>query len=109
MGNKIKYTESSGSVFADLGLEDAMELQAKSNLAHEILEAIEAHGYTQSQAAKILGTHQTQISRLKTGVGKENMSFDLLLNWLTKLDCDVLVTISKKKRNQSKGEIRVAV
>ena len=102
-------TKSSGNVFADLGLENADELLAKSRLALTILDIIERRGLSQAQAAKLLGTHQTQISRLRTGEGKDGMSFDLLLSWLTRLDRNVTLTVKRKPRNQAEGEIRVAV
>lgn len=73
-------TESSGNVFADLGLENADELLAKSRLVQEIRQIIKHRSLTQAQAAKTLDTHQTQISRLNTGKGIDSMSFDLLLN-----------------------------
>ena len=71
-------TESSGNVFADLGLENADELLAKSRLVQEIRQIIKHRSLTQAQAAKTLDTHQTQISRLNTGKGIDSMSFDLL-------------------------------
>ena len=106
---KEMITRSSGNIFADLDLENADELLAKSRLALTILEIIERRGLSQAQAAKLLDTHQTQISRLRTGEGKDGMSFDLLLSWLTKLDRNVTLTVKRKPRNQVEGEIRVAV
>ena len=103
-------TESSGNVFADLGLENADELLAKSRLAHEIRQIIKRRSLTQAQAAKALDTHQTQISRLNTGKGIDSMSFDLLLNWLTKLDRNVTLTVKRMPKNQSSpGTLVVSV
>ena len=91
----MKYTEtasisSSGNVFADLGLENSDELQAK--------------------AATLLGAHQTQISRLSSGAGIDGMSFDLLMNWLIKLDRNITVTVRKAPRSQLDcGSIQAAI
>jgi predicted XRE-type DNA-binding protein len=109
MTKKIEFTESCGNVFADLGLENADEMLAKSTLAIMARKIIKKRGLTQAQAAKIFGTHQTQIARLNKGSSVKSMSFDLLLSWLTKLDQDVTVTVKRKPRNQESATVHVAV
>lgn len=109
MTKKIEFTESCGNVFADLDLENADGLLAKSTLAIMIRKIIKKRGLTQAQAAKIFGTHQTQIARLNKGSSVKSMSFDLLLSWLTKLDQDVTMTIKHKPRNQESAVIHVDV
>lgn len=102
--------KSSGNVFEDLGLENAEELQAKSTLAKTIRDIIKRRNLTQAKAAKLLGTHQTQISRLSSGAGIDSMSFDLLMNWLTKLDYNVVVTVKRSPKSQvDRGHIQVAM
>lgn len=104
------FIMSSGNVFEDLGLENSDELFAKSTLAQTIRDIIEDRGLTQTQAAKLLGTHRTQISRLNSGAGIDSISFDLLMNWLTKLDRNVTVTVKRIPRNQADcGHILVAI
>jgi len=104
------FIKSSGNIFADLGLENSDELLAKSTLARTIREIIKHRGLTQTDAAKLLDTHQTQISRLNNGVGIDSMSFDLLMNWLTRLNRNIIVTIKKAPKNQHNlGNIRVTV
>ncbi|HEB72006.1 MAG TPA: XRE family transcriptional regulator [Nitrospirae bacterium] len=105
----MEYTESSGNVFADLGLENSEELLAKSRLALEILRIIKKRKLTQAKAAKILDTDQSQISILKTGDCLQRFTFDRLLTWLTKLDCDVTLTVRPKPRNQECGLLEVSV
>ena len=109
MTKKIEFTESCGNVFADLGLENSDEMLAKSTLAIMIRNIIKKRGLTQAQVAKIFGTHQTQIARLNKGCSVKNMSFDLLLGWLTKLDRNVTMTVKRKPRNQESAAIHVAV
>jgi predicted XRE-type DNA-binding protein len=46
--------DSSGYVFADLGIEDSEEYMAKSELAAEILRIVRRRGLTQSEAGKLL-------------------------------------------------------
>jgi len=112
MSNQIEdetVTESCGNIFADLGLENAKEMLAKSTLAIMIREILTQRKLTQVKAAKILGTHQTQIARLKDGNGVNSMSLDLLMHWLTKLDHDVTVTVKRKSQKQDHAGIKVAI
>ena len=109
MTNKIEFTKGSGNVFADLGLDNSDEMLAKSTLAIMILGIIKQRKLTQEQAAKIFGTHQTQVSRLNSGKGVESISFDLLLSWLTKLDHNVTVSVKQKSSRQENAAIRVAI
>lgn len=103
-------TKSSGNVFADLGLENSDELLAKSTLARAIREIIKDQKLTQAKAAKLLGTHQTQVSRLNSGAGIDSMSFDLLMSWLTRLDRNITVIVKKTPKNQTdSGHIQVTV
>ena len=102
-------TKSSGNIFADLGLYNSEELLAKSTLARTIREIIKHRDLTQAKAAKLLDTHQTQISRLNSGEGLNSISIDLLMTWLTKLDRNITLTIKKTPKNQDFGRIQVAV
>jgi predicted XRE-type DNA-binding protein len=107
MSDKIEITESSGNVFTDLGLENAEELQAKAMLALAILHEIEKRGLTQQQAAKLLGTDQARISKLKRGDELQRFTFDRLMNWLNRLDRDVQLVLKKKRRGRPSGTIQV--
>ena len=109
MTRKIDYTESCGNVFADIGLENADELHAKSKLAVQVLKIIKKRKLTQTQAAKILDTNQSQLSLLKSGDCLKRFTFDRLMSWLTKLDQDVTVIVKRKSRNQESAAIHVAV
>ncbi len=62
-----KVTISSGNVFADLDRENADELLAKADLLREINARIAVRGLTQSEAARVLGLHQPEVSLLQTG------------------------------------------
>lgn len=101
-------TESCGNIFADLELENAEELHAKGLLAISILKIINERKLTQTETAELLGTDQSQVSRLKHGQ-IEGFTFDRLLNWLTKFDRNIVLTIKPKTKNQNSGTIRVAM
>ena len=87
-------TESSGNVFADLGLRDADVLLAKSVLATHIKRVIKARGLTQAQAAEILGLDQPKVSAIASG-RLDGFSTDRLMRFLNELGCDVEISVSR--------------
>ncbi len=109
MTKTVDYEVSSGNVFADLGVDNPEEMLAKAKLALTILDAIEQRGLTQQQAAELLETDRTNISKLKRGNELRKFTFDRLLSWLTKLDRDVILTVKRKSGRRESGELRVAV
>ena len=94
--NEIEVKESSGNVFADLGLPDAGELLAKADLAIEISRVLDERSLSQSEAARILGTSQPRISDLRRGK-LESFTIDRLLRFLNALDQDVELAIRPKR------------
>ncbi len=87
-------TESSGNVFADLGLRDADTLMAKSVLALHMKRVIRARRLTQAQAAEILGIDQPKVSAITSG-RLEGFSTDRLMRFLNELGCDVKISVSR--------------
>src|SRR3989338_4640830 len=63
----IEYTESSGNVFADLGIDNPEEALAKSEIVLKIQAIIKKKKLTQAKAAKILKITQPKISLLLRG------------------------------------------
>ncbi len=61
---KNLITESSGNVFADLGLPNPEQEMVKARLCLQIHALIKARGRTQSEAGKILGLKQPHVSLL---------------------------------------------
>src|SRR6478672_7269179 len=61
---RIKVAESSGNVFADLGLPHAEQELMKARLTLQIHQIIQKRGLTQTEAGKILGIPQPQVSAL---------------------------------------------
>ena len=65
--NKITVEESSGNIFADIGLTSPHERLAKADLAISITEVIRARRLTQRQAARMLKIDETKSSGLLHG------------------------------------------
>src|ERR1700722_4439986 len=96
MKKKIKVHESSGNVFADIGIKNPQEYLAKAELAAQILRIIQSRRLTQSSAAKLLGISQPKVSALLNG-RLDGFSTDRLFRFLNDLGCDIRVEISKSK------------
>ncbi|GEM_PF-492965 len=106
MTNDIPVLESSGNVFADLGLPDAEEALTKAELAMAITAFVQAHGMTQIQAADVLGISQPKVSALLRGQ-LTGFSMERLLKFLNALGHDVRIVIDAEERPQGKGTLTV--
>ena len=84
MKKKSEYEESSGNVFADLGIENPEEALAKSELARQIAKLIKNKKLTQKQAAEIIGIDQPKISALIRG-RLRSFSLERLIRFLNEL------------------------
>jgi predicted XRE-type DNA-binding protein len=99
-------TQSSGNVFADLGLPNAEELGAKVRLCFAINKILESRRMTQVKAARVLGVTQPKVSALR-GYKLEGFSVERLMHFVTALEHDVVIEIRPKA--EKKREARVMV
>ena len=79
---KTKFINSSGNIFADLGLPEAEELNAKARLGVAITRAIQARGLTQKRVADLLNLTQPKVSAL-LHYKLDGFSVERLMNLLT--------------------------
>lgn len=87
----------SGNVFRDLGASEAEaeNLRVRSLLMMRLERLIRAEGWTQREAARVLGETQPRVSDLTRGkIGR--FSVDSLNGMLGR--CGVVVTVSAKRR-----------
>jgi predicted XRE-type DNA-binding protein len=101
-----QVTESSGNVFADLGLPNPDEELTNAQLASEIRQVIKRRRLTQVAAASAMGIDQPKVSALING-HLANFSSERLMRLLTALGQDVDITVKAKPRNRARGRIRV--
>jgi predicted XRE-type DNA-binding protein len=105
---EIKYIESSGNVFEDLGFQDADEQLAKAKLVFKINSILDNRKLKQIDAAKILGINQPKISALKNGK-LTGFSLEKLIHYLNLLNQDVEIVIKPKtKKLNTIGKLKVA-
>jgi predicted XRE-type DNA-binding protein len=99
ISDRIKVTQSSGNVFADLGLKNPEERLAKAELAVRIAAAIKARKLTQVAAAEVCAIDQPKISKLRRG-DLYGFSTDQLLRFLTTLGQDVEIVAWDRPRRR---------
>jgi predicted XRE-type DNA-binding protein len=105
MSDDTTVHDSSGNVFADLGIEDADEYMAKSELAAEILRIVQRRRLTQAATAKLLGIRQPKVSELLRG-RLDGFSTDRLLRFIIRLGYDVHIRLSKT-RAHTQGRMEI--
>jgi predicted XRE-type DNA-binding protein len=91
------FIESSGNVFADLELDDSNELLVKADLMIAINGEIQRRGLTQTQAARLVGMNQSDISNIARGKG-DRYSQERLLLALRHLGLDIEIVFHRRKR-----------
>jgi predicted XRE-type DNA-binding protein len=101
--NNEVVVQSSGNVFADLGLPHAGEKQTRVRLAVAINQIIHARHLSQAAAVRLLDINQPKISAL-VNYRLEGFSVERLMHFLNALDRDVEIVIRKKPRSKSGGE-----
>jgi len=97
-------TESSGNVFADLGLPNPEQELLKAQLTLQIYTILKNSGMTQVEIAKILGVQQPQVSLLMRNRAG-NFSVGRLMEFLTALRQDVEITVRPSRKEH--GELSV--
>jgi predicted XRE-type DNA-binding protein len=102
----IPVEESSGNVFADMGLSEPEEELTKAQLVSHIRQIIKRQRLTQVAAAALMGIDQPKVSALLNG-RLTNFSSERLMRLLTTLGQDVEIVVKTKPRTRPHGRIRV--
>ena len=93
-----KIVESSGNVFADIGLQNAEEIFLKAQMVHKIEQEIKKHNLTQAKAAKILEIPQPRVSQIVNGKFQD-ISELKLMHCLNKLGYNINIQIEALPHN----------
>ena len=96
----------SGNVFADLGFPDSDAHLVKAELVNRIDDIVRRRGITQTEAARLLGLSQPDVSRLLRGDFRE-YSLERLFRLLTTLGRDVDIVI-RQPHSSTGGKLRIA-
>ena len=95
----IKFEESSGNVFADLGLPNSVELHTRAQIGFHVFQILKDKKWKQREIASVLGIAQPDVSHLMNG-HFSRFTTDKLLDFLKRLDRKVTIEVSR----HSKGE-----
>jgi predicted XRE-type DNA-binding protein len=101
---EIDYEEGSGNIFADLGLEDADELFARSQIGFCVFKLLQERNLKQREIASLLGIAQSDVSHLMNG-HFSRFTTDKLLYFLKRLDRKVTIQIAPHKSGEPYQEI----
>lgn len=102
----IEIEESTGNVYADLGISDAEGMHIKACLASKISDIIKHRHLTQIQAAEILGVSQPKLSGMLRGQFR-GISETKMIECLNKLGRDVEIVVKKAPRSHEFGHTQV--
>ena len=101
-----KITRSTGNIFADIGLPNAVEHELKARVVLALYRAIKSQGLSQTDAAARIGIAQPDLSKILRG-NFGGFSLERLLNANAKLGSDVEIKI--KAHSDAEHEGRVCV
>jgi predicted XRE-type DNA-binding protein len=104
--NSEAIVQSSGNVFVDLRLPNAVDKQTRVRLAVAINQVIQERRLSQTAAAHLLNINQPKISAL-ANYRLEGFSVERLMSFLNALDRDVEIVIRKKPRSKRAASIVV--
>jgi predicted XRE-type DNA-binding protein len=107
MTPEIEFENSSGNVFADLGLDDADELYTRAALGAQVVAMLKANGYTEVEAARCLGIKQSEVSALMCAKF-HRFSQERLIGFLNKLDLKVTIQISQHQLGEPFQQVCIA-
>jgi predicted XRE-type DNA-binding protein len=98
-GKKVK------DAYQELGFADADEMLLKAQLAVKIAEALRKRGWSQQQAAKVLGMTQPKLSQMLRGQFR-GISEVKMMDCLVRLGHGVKIVVSAK-RKRTTGQVEV--
>ena len=96
----------SGNVFADLGFADADTHLVKADLVSRIDDIVRDRGLTQTEAGRLMGLSQPDVSRLLRGDFRE-YSLERLFRLLNGLGRDIDIVI-RQPRSAAGARLRIA-
>ena len=102
----VKIEKGSGNVYADLGITDADEMFMKGQLVTKIGEIIKERGWTQQEAADVLGMTQPKLSKMLRGQFR-GISETKMLECLSRLGRHIQIVVGPDCQATDAGRIEV--
>lgn len=108
MTQETVFEESSGNVFADLGLEDADELFVRGKIGIQVIRLLKQRNLKQREISKLLGIPQLEVSHLMNGEF-QRFSEGKLLTFLKRLDTEITLHLRPRHAGNQMGETVVSL
>ena len=105
--SRTKVEESSGTVFADLGLKDSDQLMARARIGFYVFRILEDRKMKQREIAETLGIAQPEVSHLMNG-HFSRFTTDKLLDFLKRLDQKVTIQVSRRHKGEAYQQVSFA-
>lgn len=102
------FEESSGNVFADLGLEDADELFTRGKIGIQVLRLLKARDLKQREISELLGISQPEVSHLMKGEF-QRFSEGKLLTFLKRLDTEITLHLRPRHGGATNSETIISL
>jgi predicted XRE-type DNA-binding protein len=106
MTDDIEVHDSSGNIFQDMETRDAEERLAKAELARLIRRTIRQRDLTQTEAARVLGVKQPDVSDLVRGK-LSRFSMTRLERFLNALDLEIRIQVGPRPEGKPQAGITV--
>jgi predicted XRE-type DNA-binding protein len=106
MTQETIFEESSGNVFADLGLEDADELFTRGKIGIQVIRLLKQRNLKQREISELLSIPQPEVSHLMKGEF-QRFSEGKLLIFLKRLDMEI--TLYLRPRNSDNKDFETAL
>ena len=95
----IDCKESTGNIFADLGLENAEELHSRALIGCHVVKLLTAKKMKQREIAELLAVKQAEVSHLLNG-NFDRFTTDKLLDFLKRMEHKVTIQISPHRQGE---------
>ena len=106
MTDSMKFTRSSGNVFADMGLPDADELLTRAKLGAAVHNILKSRNLKQQEIAQLLNIKQPEVSNIMQGKYRL-FSEARLFSFLNKLEKKITIQVSDRDRNEASIEVAI--
>ena len=93
----MSKAEKSKSVYEELGFPDAAEMLVKAQLVLKIAKILRERGWSQQQAAKVMGLTQPKLSKMLRGQFR-GISEAKMMDCLVRLGCEVKIVVGPKRK-----------
>src|ERR1035437_8420051 len=103
----MNYPEKSTNVYEQVGFPDAEEIPVKAQLVSQIGEILRERGWSQQQAAKVLGLTQPKLSKMLRGQFR-GISEIKMMDCLLRLGRPVKIVVGSESKAASCIEVVAA-